>query len=441
MLLLKGIALQSEVPSVSNHQLATQLFLQLFLLLVSVKFVGRLARYIGQPQVVGEMIAGVLLGPSFLGLFFPETRTLFFPQQSIPVLYSMGQVGLGLYMFMIGMEFDYHLVKTRAKVAVGVSIAGILAPFLLGAAIGLSYAGNGELFPVEINPWEAALFCGAALSITAFPMLARIIFENGISGTPVGALSLSAGAFNDLLAWCILAIVLASASGDPRVALIAIGGGIGFSAIVYLFLRPALKRIAEGFERDPEYRAPALAWVFIFFCASAWMTDAVGIYSVFGSFILGMAIPRKKISLELQAVLEPITTYLFLPIFFVYSGLNTKLFLVSDPKMFLVTMLFLAAASIGKGVACGATAYAFGEKARDSLAIGALMNARGLMELILLNIALERNIITQATFTSLVIVAILTTFLATPLFKLSKVNEVEERQKIPLSDIPSAVNF
>ena len=409
----------------TNHELSTQLFLQLTVILCCVKLVGRAAKLIGQPQVVGEMIAGVLLGPSLFGNLFPELRDSLFPKQSIPVIYCLSQLGLTLYMFMVGLEFDYALLRSKLSTAVGVSLAGILAPFILGGSLGYYYSSNTTLFPEHVGALEAALFCGAALSITAFPMLARIIHERGISGTSLGTLTLSAGAVNDALAWCILALVLASVLDDPTVALYAIGGGVAFCLLVAFVFGPLAKKIIKQIEDSESLTRSrkesfVFSWILLFLCASAWFTDSVGIYAVFGSFILGMAVPRTESVQRIEQVLEPLTTYLLLPLFFVYSGLNTQLFLVLNLELLLVTLGFLLAACLGKGIACGAVAYLLGESKRDSFAIGALMNARGLMELILLNIALERNLITPATFTSLVIVAIVTTLLATPLFNLSQ---------------------
>jgi Kef-type K+ transport system membrane component KefB len=262
------------------------------------------------------------------------------------------------------------------------------------------------------------LFTGAAMSITAFPMLARIIFERGLAGTSLGALALAAGSINDAAAWCLLAIVLASFGNDASVALLAIGGGIVYGAVVLLLVRPMLARFLGSINRQGTSMSGAVFGVILMvLMLGAWFTDYVGIYSVFGAFIMGIAMPRGVVTRALHWFIEPLTVNLLLPLFFVYSGLNTQLSLVLSPALLGVTVVVILAASLGKGVACWAAARLSGESQSESMAIGSLMNARGLMELILLNIGLERGVITPVFFTIMVLMTIVTTLVATPMFE------------------------
>ncbi len=420
----------------SASQIAIHFFLQFAAILLACRVVGLIVRRFGQPQVVGEMIAGVCLGPSLLGLFAPQFQTWLFPtlllQAGQPVivegiriqhplmtvLYCIAQLGLVLYMFCVGTEFDAGLLRNRARAAFSVSLAGILAPFLLGGLIAWMYRGSDAFFTPNVSFGEEILFMGAAMSITAFPMLARIIHERGLTGTSIGTLALAAGSSDDAAAWCILAIVLAGVSDNPSIALLAIGGGIAYAAFVLLALRPALKYLAHHFEPGGKHSGLLLPGTLILLSLAAWFTDLVGIYAVFGAFILGIAMPRGPICEKLRQRIEPLTTTLLLPAFFVYSGLNTQLATINTNGLFGAAALILLASVAAKGLACFAAAKLHGEPTRDAMAIGALMNARGLMELILLNIGLERGVITPTLFAILVIMAIVTTLMATPIFEL-----------------------
>ena len=363
------------------------------------------------------MIAGVLMGPSLFGLLFPALQAQVFPKASLTITYAVAQVGIVLYMFLVGVEFDVNLIRTRLRSAASVSVAGILTPFALGGLLALYLLGDGSFFTQGVGRWEAVLFLGAAMSITAFPMLARIIYERGLTGTSLGTLALAAGSMDDAAAWCILAVVLASFKSDASIAAFAIGGGVLYAAFVLTAGRALLLRLGDRVERDGALKGPVLAFVLSVLMLCAWVTDAIGIYAVFGAFILGTAMPRGLFAREIQRHLEPLTTNFLLPLFFVYSGLNTRIGLVDTPQMWGVALVILLAACLGKGVACWLAARLNGEENREALAIGTLMNARGLMELIILNIGLERGVITPTLFTVMVIMAIVTTLAASPAFE------------------------
>jgi Kef-type K+ transport system membrane component KefB len=363
------------------------------------------------------MIAGVLLGPSFLGYLSPAAQEWLFPRQSMTILFAISQVGLAIYMFLVGVEFRQELLRQRARSAASVSVAGMIAPFTLGALIALCLHGQPGFFAERAHRWDACLFLGAAMSITAFPMLARIIYERGLTGTSLGVLALAAGAIDDAAAWCILAIVLASFDHSWSIAGKAIGGGLAYALLTLTVGRKLLSRLGDRVEKQGRVSQPLLASTLMLVMLGAWFTDAIGIYAVFGAFILGTAMPRGRFATEIQRLLEPMTVVLLLPLFFTYSGLNTRLDLVDTPYLWAVTALVTLAACLGKGGACYLAARLHQEDHRTAFAIGTLMNARGLMELIILNIGLERGVIQPTLFSIMVFMAIFTTLVASPLFE------------------------
>ena len=403
----------------SNSELAILFFLQLAVILGICRLVGFLAGKIGQPQVVGEMIAGVLLGPSLFGLLWPALQHRVFPS-GVPmsILYASSQVGLVLYMFLIGVEFDTNLIRQRLRSAVSVSLAGILTPLVLGSLLAILLVGQSSFFSHKVILWEAMLFLGAAIAVTAFPMLARIIFERGLSGTSLGTLALAAGSVDDAVSWCILALVVAVFKQNAWIAVLAVAGGILYALVTLLIGKPLLSRLGTLAERQGGIRGPMLAFVLLLVMLCAWITDTLGIYAIFGGFILGIAMPRGFFAKQLKSILEPVVTNFLLPLFFVYSGLNTSIRLVNSWLLWGIALLILLAAILGKGIACWLAALLNKEPNREALAIGSLMNARGLMELILLNIGLQQGIITPTLFTMLVLMAIVTTLMASPLFEL-----------------------
>jgi Kef-type K+ transport system membrane component KefB len=396
---------------------AVHFFLELAAILLACRLVGLLSQRLGQPQVVGEMVAGVLLGPSLLGRLAPGIQHhLFPPGPSNIVLYTAAQIGLVLYMFLIGLNFDTNLIKHRVGTAAAVSAAGILTPLALGAIIAVPLLAGRIYFDKSVTLIMAMMFLGASIATTAFPMLARIIWERGLSGTPLGTLALACGATDDALSWCILATVLAIHRGSVAVAATAIGGGILYTVLLLTIGRKALRVLGTVSERRNTITAPVLSTVLILLMGCAWFTDTVGIYAIFGAFILGVAMPAGFFARHLTAGLEPLVTTFLLPLFFVYSGLNTQIGLLNTPTLWAVTLGILVVSIAGKGIACTLAARLNKVPFRESVALGALMNARGLIELILLNIGLQAGIITPTLFTILVFVAIVTTLMATPIF-------------------------
>ncbi len=404
------------MAEMTDTQLAALFFLQVGVILLACRIVGWLGQKAGQPQVVGEMVAGFLLGPSLFGWLLPSAQAQLFPQPSLHILYVVSQLGLALYMFCVGLEFRADIMVRHARRAVGVAIAGIVVPFALGGLLAMALYERGGFFTEQVRPFHAVLFVGAAMSITAFPMLARIISERGISGTGVGTLSLAAGALNDAAAWIILALVVGSFTGSTWMGLAAALGAIAYVLLAVLLGRPLLGRLNAAAERQGAVAPWMIGTTLTALAFGAWFTDSVGIHSVFGAFILGAAMPRGLLTRELQRVLEPTTTALLVPLFFTYSGLNTQIGLVNSLAVASLAVVTFATACLGKGGACWIAARATGSSPRDALGVATLMNARGMMELILLNIGLERGLITPTLFTILVMMAIGTTLMAGPMF-------------------------
>ncbi|CAM3785321.1 cation:proton antiporter [Roseateles saccharophilus] len=414
-----GPAAPAAAQTYSPADFSVHFFLQLALILLSCRVVGWAGRrFLGQPQVVGEMIAGVLLGPSLLGLLLPGLQATVFPREMKNVLYAGSQLGVGLYMFLVGTTLRLDHFQTKAGSALGVSMAGIAAPFFIAFLITPVLLGVPGLFAPGISPANATLFMGACIALTAFPMLARIINERGLADTSLGTLSLTAGAFDDAVSWCVLALVLAAFGAGPGVAVLAIGGGVLYAAFILLFGRRLLAPLGRIVEREGGMSTTVLGITMALFCLSAFVMDAVGIHSIFGGFILGAVMPRDLFAAELKKKVEPLAVVLLLPMFFTYSGLNTRLDMINSMQLLLIALGVLAASVLAKFGACYLAARMAGEDQRTALGIGALMNSRGLMELIIINIGLQKGIIGPALFSMLVLMAVITTMMASPLFEL-----------------------
>ncbi|MBL8890692.1 MAG: cation:proton antiporter [Planctomycetaceae bacterium] len=409
----------------NNLQLTIYFFMQIALILGACRAVGLVAARFGQPQVVAEMITGVLLGPSVFGWLLPEAQEFCFPwdstqktRDSQSYMFPAAQLGLALYMFIVGMEFRVDIIRAHFKSSIAVSLAGMLAPFVLGLLLASVLFTQTKLFPAETSLFEASLFMGASLCITAFPMLARIIHFKGLAGTRMGTVALGAGAIDDAAAWCLLALVLASFNGDFQAAIVSIGGGFCFVMVAGLVVKPLLRKFQWIFlNQKQELTETGLVLAIIVMALGAMTTDWLHLHAVFGAFIAGATIPRPVVYRQVIERIQPLTVVLLLPLFFTYSGLNTQISLLNTPTLWFISLVVLAVAVLGKGVACWAAARATGIPNREALGIGTLMNARGLMELIIINIGLERGIISGELFAILVIMAIATTLAASPIFE------------------------
>src|SRR5438876_4532686 len=408
----------------NNVQLAVHFFLQIAVILLFSRLVGAVALRFGQPQVVAEMLAGVLLGPSLFGLLLPEWQQWLFPwdraqkmRDAQSYLFPASELGLALYMFIVGLEFRVDIVRRRFKSSLAVSIAGMVTPFILGAALGWVFFHHTRLFPERTSRTESMLFLGAAMCITAFPVLARIIHFKKLTGTVMGTVALGAGAIDDATAWCLLAVVLASFDRNWNHALLNAGGGVGYVAFALLVMRPLLARSQSLLVKNGALTEAGLAVGLALMALGAWFTDLIGLHAVSGAFVMAAAMPRGIVVRDLIARIQPLTVALLMPLFFTYSGLNTNIALLDSAFLGLMFGPAPLAAILGKGVACWVAARATGIPNREALGIGTLMNARGLMELIVINIGLQRGIISEGLFATLVIMAVLTTLMASPLFE------------------------
>ncbi len=410
----------------NNLELAIHFFLQIAVILLFCRLVGSIAVRMGQPQVVAEMIAGVLLGPSLFGLLAPETQSWLFPWDKSQVardtqsyLFPASQLGLALYMFVVGMEFRMDIIRSRLRTSIAVSVAGMVTPFALGAILAWRCHGHPELglFGPGVSRSSAMLFLGACMCITAFPMLARIIQFKGLNGTTMGTVAIGAGAIDDATAWCLLAVVLANIDNNWSHALLNIGGGVLFVVIAFYWIKPLLSRLETRFIQDGELTENGFVVGLSLMAIGAWWTDYIRLHAVFGAFVMGAVIPRRVMARDILARIQPLTVALLLPLFFTYSGLNTQIALLNTPTLWMICGAILVAAVLGKGVACWLAARASGISNRESMGIGVLMNARGLMELIIINIGLQKGIISPGLFATLVIMAVITTLMASPIFE------------------------
>lgn len=390
------------------------LLMQIIIVLLAVRLFSYLFRYIGQPGVIGEIVAGIVLGPSLLGYFFPDIFGFLFRPESLTNLELISQLGLILFMFVIGMELDFGEIKKKINETLVISHAGILVPFFLG--IIASYWVYEEYASSQTSFLPFALFIGISMSITAFPVLARIIQERGMTKTPVGIISIASAANDDVTAWCLLAIVIAIAKAGTLVsAVYAIILTFAYIIIMFCVVRPFLKRIGNVYATGEVINKTFVSFIFLILVISATLTELIGIHALFGAFMAGVVMPSnvgfRKVMME---KVEDISLVFFLPLFFAYTGLHTEIGLIDSPQLWIICGLFILVAVLGKFGGCALAARLVGESWKDSLTIGTLMNTRGLMELIALNIGYEMGVLPPSVFVILVIMALVTTFMTTP---------------------------
>jgi Kef-type K+ transport system membrane component KefB len=399
-----------------GHNVILILLLELALILSVSRIVGWLFRYFRQPQVMGEMVAGIMLGPSVFGLLAPQASQALFPADAVQYLSVLSQIGVIFFLFLVGLELDPKLLRNRGHTAVVVSHVSIISPFLLGAALTL------YLYPRVFNDapkmtfTSAALFMGAAMSITAFPVLARILTERNIHKTNVGAIAITCAAVDDVTAWCMLAFVVGIARADGivpgiRTALLS----VAYILIMLTLVRPFLRRIQAIYERQGGLSQGVVALVFLLTLLSAYTTELIGIHALFGAFVMGAIMPKgTRFVRSLSEKLEDYTVILLLPIFFAYTGLRTQIGLLNDSSLWIDTALIIAVACLGKFGGSTLAGRLCGLGWAEASTIGILMNTRGLMELVILNIGLQEGVITPAVFAMMVIMALVTTAMTTP---------------------------
>ncbi len=384
----------------------------------------RVLRYLGQPPVIGEVIAGILLGPSLLGAISPQACHLLIPSsaadphgQVSEALKAISQLGVILYMFLVGLELNARRMAKRAHAAVAVSHSSIIVPFVLGAVLAL---GLYPAFSHQGVPFTSfALFMGVAMAITAFPVLARVLTDRKLDKTEIGSIALSCAAADDVSAWCLLALVVGVAQANLTRSVIVISGAIAFIAIMFLAAQPLLRRASRIWDDQPgPLPMSAMGCMFVAVLLAALATEAIGVHAVFGAFLLGAVIPHdSRLAREFTQKTTEIVTILLLPAFFAYTGMRMQIGLVSGWESWLWCGAIIVVATIGKfGGACIA-ARLIGLSWRDSAVLGTLMNTRGLMELIVLNIGLDLGVISPTLFAMMVIMALVTTGLTAPVLQ------------------------
>jgi Kef-type K+ transport system membrane component KefB len=390
------------------------LLAQIVTIIIVARFFGWVFKKIGQPTVIGEIIAGIVLGPSLLGMYFPEFSATLFPVESLGNLKFLSQIGLILFMFVIGMELDLKVLKNKANEAVVISHASIIFPFALG--IGLAYFVYESFAPEGVKFLSFALFMGIAMSITAFPVLARIVQERGLQKTRLGAIAITCAAADDITAWSLLAVVIAIVKAGTFVSsLYIIGLAVVYVLAMLFIVKPFLKRIGDLYTSKDTLVKPVVAIFFLTLIISSYATEVIGIHALFGAFMTGAIMPDvpKFRTIFIEKV-EDVSLILLLPLFFVFTGLKTEIGLINDPYLWKVTGFIVLVAVVGKFFGSALAAKFVGQSWKDSFTIGALMNTRGLMELIVLNIGLELKVLTPEVFTMMVIMALVTTFMTGP---------------------------
>jgi Kef-type K+ transport system membrane component KefB len=394
----------------------TLLLGQIAAILLASRALGVVARFFGQPLVIAEMVAGILLGPSLFGLLWPQGFHALFPPTSLPVLHLLSQLGLVLFMFMVGLEFDARLLGSQKRASVLISHASIVVPFLLG--VGMAYLLRDSYKASSVPFLPFALFCGCSLSVTAFPVLARILGERELMQSRVGAIAIASAAVDDVTAWCLLAVVVAitHSSGMDAVRTLLLSGL--FIAFVLFVARPLLRRVVERLENPAAPSRSAVVGMLFLLVISAAITESIGIHALFGAFLFGACLPKQGgFAKAMAEKLESVAVLLLMPLFFAYSGLRTQIGLLSGAQHWLVALGFIAAATLGKFGGSALAARATGLRWREASAIGVLMNTRGLMELIVLNVGMDLGVITPTVFTMLVIMALVTTIGTTPILR------------------------
>ncbi|MFE9686899.1 cation:proton antiporter [Streptomyces sp. NPDC006285] len=412
-----------------NLELVLRVLPAIVVILATSAVCGRLAILVKQPRVLGEMVAGVLLGPTLFGALAPDAQKAVFTPEVKPILYVLSTIGLTLFMFLVGAGFDHTggNGKKDSRNAAVLAVSGIFPSLLLGAASG--YLLHDRLSRPDVTPFEFALFVGGALSITAFPMLARILYERGLENSQLGRMTLLGASIDDAAAWCFLAVLSAMHTGAGALhALRTIGLTAVFTLVMLTFVSRLLRPMGARVERTGRFGFDQLYVVVGIVLLAGWFTDYIGIYSVFGGFVAGLAMPRDPAFRQaLHGRMMDIVCVLLLPIFFAFSGLNTELGGLAGWGMVGPFLLILTAGFAGKYVGCALAMRGIGFSWRESWAVGGLMNARGLMILIFINIGLAQGMITKEVFSMLVLVAVLTTAGAVPLYRWALPERLERR--------------
>jgi Kef-type K+ transport system membrane component KefB/nucleotide-binding universal stress UspA family protein len=404
-----------------GHDPILLLLVQVGLVLTVSRVIGLVFARLDQPQVVGEMLAGIMLGPSLLGLIFPHAFAAIFPKTGGVYLNTLSQVGVICFLFLVGLELDPKLIRNRGHAAVVISHVSIVAPFLLGCTLTLGLYSRLFNHTPAMGFRSVALFMGAAMSITAFPVLARILTERNLHKTKVGAVAITCAAVDDVTAWCMLAVVIGIAKASAQSNGLTAGLYTALWAAIYVLVmffvvRPFLRQLQQVYDRRQRLSQTMVGFIFVMVMASAYVTERIGIHALFGAFLLGAVMPKGTAFVRtLTEKLEDFTVVFLLPLFFAYSGLQTKIGVLNTPALWGYCGLIILVACAGKFGGSTLAARACGLPWREAGAIGILMNTRGLMELVILNVGRELGVITEAVFAMMVLMALVTTALTTPI--------------------------
>ena len=405
-------------------QTALQLIQALIALLVTSAALSALCRRIHQPPVIGEILAGIFLGPSVLGRLAPSVQHFLVPASVAPQLGTLSQIGVILFMFLVGLELDLSVMRAHSRATLAISHASIIVPFTLGSVLAIwlypQFGTPSASFPVF------ALFLGVSLSVTAFPVLARILTDNALNRTPMGVLALTCAAVDDVTAWCLLALLVGIAKSSPWDALFTCLGTVAYVLVLFLIVRPLLARWARARGSEPFSRGAVIV-VLLALLSSSLVTEHIGIHAIFGAFLLGAVLPHDgAVARTLRSKFHDLVVVLFMPAFYALIGMRTQLALVSGTREWLVCGLIVAVACLGKFGGSYLAARVIGVAPRDAASVAILMNTRGLMELVVLDLGLSLGVISPALFAMMVIMAVVTTFLTSPILRLTRAVSAEQ---------------
>jgi Kef-type K+ transport system membrane component KefB len=412
----RAAANAGAAASSSSAGSVMHVLLALAVIVVTAHLVGAVFRRLGQPQVMGEVVAGILLGPSFLGWLAPQTASRLIAADVVPYLGVISQIGVVLYMFLVGVELDTGLLRQRTRASIAISHTSIVAPFLLGSALALwiypNYASRGVAF----TPF--ALFLGVAMSITAFPVLARILTDRGMQKSPTGVLALACAAAGDVTAWCLLAFVVAVTRAEPGKTIYVLVLTAAYILFVLFVARPGVLWLIRRQEREGRTTRGMFAAICSALLVAAFATEWIGIHALFGAFLLGAVLPHDSgLARDLRAKCEDLVLVLLLPVFFAFTGLRTQIGLIGVGREWLVCVAIIAVASVGKFGGSFVAGRLSGVEWREAASLGVLMNTRGLMELIVLNVGLDLGVLSPRLFAMFVVMALVTTLATAPILE------------------------
>jgi len=401
----------AEMPSVLLHVL-----LALLVIVIAARVLGAIFRWLHQPQVMGEVIAGLLLGPSFLGWLAPQVSSQLLPPAIAPFLAVIAQVGIILFTFLVGLELDTGLLRQRTRASIAISHASIVVPFLLGAGFALWLYPRFADGSVSFTAF--ALFIGVAMSVTAFPVLARILTDSKLQTSRMGVLALACAAVDDVTAWCLLALVVGVARAQPGRVLVTAGEAIAFILLVLVIARRGAAWLARRQMSQGRTTQQMFATVCVSLLVSALLTERIGIHALFGAFLLGAVVPHdSQLARDIREKCEDLVVVLFLPVFFAFTGMRTQAGLLKEPADWLACVVIILIASAGKFGGSFFAARMTGSDSREAASLAILMNTRGLMELVVLNVGLDLGVLSPRLFAMFVLMAVVTTLATTPILQ------------------------